>query len=108
MYRFSFHVNPTDLIELDARLGDIVLHDPLKAKALFRSVSNHNYIRPEVVVSECDQIFKNVHLLFIIQVCFLSIKTLSLLDHIHTESQVNYQFFGSSFKAKMKWSWPKI
>ncbi|XP_048121892.1 minichromosome maintenance domain-containing protein 2 isoform X2 [Alosa alosa] len=59
VYRFSFHVNPTDLIELDGRLGDIVLHDPLKARALFRSV------------------------------CFLSIKTLSLLDQIHTESQVN-------------------
>ncbi|XP_041922920.1 minichromosome maintenance domain-containing protein 2 isoform X2 [Alosa sapidissima] len=59
VYRFSFHVNPTDLIELDGRLGDIVLHDPLKARALFRSV------------------------------CFFSIKTLSLLDQIHTESQVN-------------------
>ncbi|KAL2085179.1 hypothetical protein ACEWY4_018499 [Coilia grayii] len=59
VYRFSFLVSPTDLIELDARLGDIVLHEPLKARALFRSV------------------------------CFLSIKTLSLMDQIHTESQVN-------------------
>lgn len=39
VYRFSFHVSPSDLTELDARLGDVVLHEPLKAKALFRSVS---------------------------------------------------------------------
>ncbi|KAI5620046.1 MCM domain-containing protein 2, partial [Silurus asotus] len=59
VYRFSFNVNPSDIVELDAKLGDCVLHDPLKATALFQSV------------------------------CFLSIKTLSLIEHIHTENQVN-------------------
>ncbi|XP_058231879.1 minichromosome maintenance domain-containing protein 2 [Hemibagrus wyckioides] len=59
VYRFSFDVNPTDIVELDARLGDCILHDPLKATSLFQSV------------------------------CFLSIKTLSLIEHIHTENQVN-------------------
>lgn len=32
-------MNPSDLIELDPRLGDCVLNDPLKATALFQSVS---------------------------------------------------------------------
>ncbi|XP_053467372.1 minichromosome maintenance domain-containing protein 2 [Ictalurus furcatus] len=59
VYRFCFDVNPSDMVELDARLGDCILHDPLKATSLFQSV------------------------------CFLSIKTLSLIEHIHTESQVN-------------------
>ncbi|KAM9416981.1 minichromosome maintenance domain-containing protein 2 [Salvelinus alpinus] len=59
VYRFCIRVNPSDLIELDPRLGDCVLNDPLKATALFQSV------------------------------CFLSIKTLSLIEKIHTESQVN-------------------
>ncbi|XP_051538860.1 minichromosome maintenance domain-containing protein 2 [Myxocyprinus asiaticus] len=59
VYRFSFDVNPSDVLELDATLGDCILHDPLKAAVLFQSV------------------------------CFLSIKTLSLIDHIETESQVN-------------------
>ncbi|CAB1349811.1 unnamed protein product [Coregonus sp. 'balchen'] len=59
VYRFCISVNPSDIIELDPRLGDCVLHDPLKATSLFQSV------------------------------CFLSIKTLSLIEKIHTESQVN-------------------
>ncbi|XP_067234113.1 minichromosome maintenance domain-containing protein 2 [Chanodichthys erythropterus] len=60
VYRFSFDVSPSDVLELDATLGDCLLHDPLKAVSLFQSV------------------------------CYLSIKTLSLIDdHIETESQVN-------------------
>ncbi|XP_056155687.1 minichromosome maintenance domain-containing protein 2 [Lampris incognitus] len=59
VYRFCVSVNPADVMELDPRLGDCVLHDPLTATALFRSV------------------------------CFLSIKTLSLIEKIHTENQVN-------------------
>ncbi|XP_071400206.1 minichromosome maintenance domain-containing protein 2-like [Centroberyx affinis] len=59
VYRFCIGVNPSDVIELDPTLGDCVLHDPLKATALFQSV------------------------------CFLAIKTLSLIEKIHTESQVN-------------------
>ncbi|MBN3309675.1 MCMD2 protein, partial [Amia calva] len=59
VYRFCIHVNPSDLIEIDARLGNCVLHDPVKASGLFQSV------------------------------CFISIKTLSLIEEIHTENQVN-------------------
>ncbi|XP_062297507.1 minichromosome maintenance domain-containing protein 2 [Scomber scombrus] len=59
VYRFCVSVNPSDVIEVDPVLGDCVLHDPLRATALFQSV------------------------------CFLAIKTLSLVDKIHTESQVN-------------------
>ncbi|KAM3860642.1 LOW QUALITY PROTEIN: minichromosome maintenance domain-containing protein 2 [Diretmus argenteus] len=59
VYRFCIRVNPSDVMEMDPMLGDCVLHDPLKATALFQSV------------------------------CFLSIKTLSLIEKIHTESQVN-------------------
>ncbi|XP_070784306.1 minichromosome maintenance domain-containing protein 2 [Enoplosus armatus] len=59
VYRFCISVNPSDVIEVDPVLGDCVLQDPLRATALFQSV------------------------------CFLAIKTLSLLEKIHTESQVN-------------------
>ncbi|XP_028288320.1 minichromosome maintenance domain-containing protein 2 [Parambassis ranga] len=59
VYRFCVTVNPSDVIEVDPVLGDCVLHDPLKATVLFQSV------------------------------CFLSIKTLSLIEKIHTENQVN-------------------
>ncbi|XP_061569387.1 minichromosome maintenance domain-containing protein 2 [Cololabis saira] len=58
VYRFCISVNPSDLTEMDPVLGDYVLHEPLTAIALFQSV------------------------------CFLSIKTLSLTEKIHTESQV--------------------
>ncbi|XP_042255268.1 minichromosome maintenance domain-containing protein 2 isoform X1 [Thunnus maccoyii] len=59
VYRFCISVNPSDVIEVDPVLGDYVLHDPLRATSLFQSV------------------------------CFLAIKTLSLVEKIHTESQVN-------------------
>ncbi|XP_022067067.2 minichromosome maintenance domain-containing protein 2 [Acanthochromis polyacanthus] len=59
VYGFRITVNPTDIIEVDPILGDCVLHDPLRAIVLFQSV------------------------------CFLAIKTLSLIEKIHTESQVN-------------------
>lgn len=39
MYRFCIVVNPSDVIEVDPELGDCVLHDPLRATALFQSVS---------------------------------------------------------------------
>lgn len=44
VYRFSFDVNPSDVLELDATLGDCILHDPVKAVALFQSVSFTNRI----------------------------------------------------------------
>ncbi|XP_056289846.1 minichromosome maintenance domain-containing protein 2 [Pseudoliparis swirei] len=59
VYRFCIGVNPSDVIEVDPVLGQRVLSDPLGATALFQSV------------------------------CFLAIKTLSLVEKIHTESQVN-------------------
>ncbi|KAK2859450.1 hypothetical protein Q5P01_004070 [Channa striata] len=59
LFRFCVSVNPSDLIEVDPVLGDCVLHDPLRAAALFQSV------------------------------CFLAIKTLSLVENIHTENQVS-------------------
>ncbi|KAM6900392.1 minichromosome maintenance domain-containing protein 2 [Xenentodon cancila] len=58
VYRFCISVNPSDLTEMDPVLGDCVLHDPLRATALFQSV------------------------------CCLAIKTLSLTEKIQTESQV--------------------
>ncbi|KAM3593117.1 uncharacterized protein V6R79_006501 [Siganus canaliculatus] len=59
VYRFCIGVNPSDVIEVDPVLGDCVLHNPLKATALFQSV------------------------------CYVAIKTLSLIDKIHTPCQVN-------------------
>nr|XP_040023274.1 minichromosome maintenance domain-containing protein 2 [Gasterosteus aculeatus aculeatus]XP_040023275.1 minichromosome maintenance domain-containing protein 2 [Gasterosteus aculeatus aculeatus]XP_040023276.1 minichromosome maintenance domain-containing protein 2 [Gasterosteus aculeatus aculeatus] len=59
VYRFCVTVNPSDVIEVDPVLGERVLCDPLGATALFQSV------------------------------CFLAIKTLSLVEKIHTQSQVN-------------------
>lgn len=40
VYRFCVSVNPSDVIEVDPVLGDCILRDPLKATALFQSVSN--------------------------------------------------------------------
>uniref|UniRef100_A0A8C5GQF6 Minichromosome maintenance domain-containing protein 2 n=1 Tax=Gouania willdenowi TaxID=441366 RepID=A0A8C5GQF6_GOUWI len=59
VFRFHISVNPSDVLEVDPLLGDCVLHDPLKATQLFQSV------------------------------CFLAIKTLSLVEKIQTESQVH-------------------
>ncbi|XP_006634062.2 minichromosome maintenance domain-containing protein 2 [Lepisosteus oculatus] len=59
VYRFCVRVNPTDVTEIDARLGNCILHDPLKAAGLFQSV------------------------------CFISIKTLSLIEKIYSENQVS-------------------
>ncbi|KAG7272304.1 hypothetical protein CRUP_014189 [Coryphaenoides rupestris] len=59
VYRLCVVVNPSDVMEVDAGLGDRVLHDPHTATRLFRSV------------------------------CFISIKTLNLIEKIHTENQVN-------------------
>lgn len=40
VYRFCVCVNPSDVIELDPLLGDWILHDPLRASALFQDVSD--------------------------------------------------------------------
>ncbi|XP_064409778.1 minichromosome maintenance domain-containing protein 2 [Latimeria chalumnae] len=59
VYRFNISVNPSDLTEIDTRIGNYVLHQPLKAVRLFQSV------------------------------CFIAIKTLSLVEQLQTENQVN-------------------
>ncbi|KFO20317.1 hypothetical protein H920_18299 [Fukomys damarensis] len=59
VYRFNILINPSDVLELDAELGNHILHHPLKAVQVFQSV------------------------------CFIAVKTLSLIGHLQTETQIN-------------------
>ncbi|XP_042828792.1 minichromosome maintenance domain-containing protein 2 isoform X4 [Panthera tigris] len=59
VYRFSILINPSDIVELDAELGNYILHQPLKAAHVFQSV------------------------------CFVAVKTLSLIGQLQTETQIN-------------------
>ncbi|XP_038966451.1 minichromosome maintenance domain-containing protein 2 isoform X5 [Rattus norvegicus] len=59
VYRFSILINPCDVVELDAELGNHILHHPLKAAQVFQSV------------------------------CFVAVKTLSLIGKLQTETQIN-------------------
>ncbi|XP_038204035.1 minichromosome maintenance domain-containing protein 2 [Arvicola amphibius] len=59
VYRFSVLVNPADVVELDAELGNHILHHPLKAAQVFQSV------------------------------CFVAVKTLSLIGQLQTETQIS-------------------
>ncbi|XP_001511732.2 minichromosome maintenance domain-containing protein 2 isoform X1 [Ornithorhynchus anatinus] len=59
VYRFNILINPSDVVELDAVLGNHILHKPLKAAQLFQSV------------------------------CFVAVKTLSLIEQLKTETQIN-------------------
>ncbi|KAH0617665.1 hypothetical protein JD844_016127 [Phrynosoma platyrhinos] len=59
VFRFLILVNPADIIELDAVLGNYVLHEPVKATKIFQSV------------------------------CFTAVKTLSLVQQLQTEAQMN-------------------
>ncbi|XP_063113469.1 minichromosome maintenance domain-containing protein 2 isoform X2 [Cavia porcellus] len=59
VYRFNILINPSDVLELDAELGNHVLHHPLKAAQVFQSV------------------------------CFIAVKTLSLIGQLQTETQIN-------------------
>ncbi|XP_038622560.1 minichromosome maintenance domain-containing protein 2 isoform X3 [Tachyglossus aculeatus] len=59
VYRFNILINPSDVVELDAVLGNHILHQPLKAAQLFQSV------------------------------CFVAVKTLSLIEQLKTETQIN-------------------
>ncbi|XP_074843223.1 minichromosome maintenance domain-containing protein 2 [Carettochelys insculpta] len=59
VYRFIISVNPSDIAELDATLGNHILHKPMKAAQIFQSV------------------------------CFIAIKTLSLIEQLETEAQIN-------------------
>ncbi|XP_052573561.1 minichromosome maintenance domain-containing protein 2 isoform X1 [Peromyscus californicus insignis] len=59
VYRFNILINPSDVVELDAELGNHILHHPLKAAQVFQSV------------------------------CFVAVKTLSLIGQLQTETQIN-------------------
>ncbi|EHA99343.1 hypothetical protein GW7_03617 [Heterocephalus glaber] len=59
VYRFNILINPSDVLELDAELGNHILHHPLKAAQVFQSV------------------------------CFIAVKTLSLIAQLQTETQIN-------------------
>ncbi|KAG8513875.1 Minichromosome maintenance domain-containing protein 2, partial [Galemys pyrenaicus] len=59
VYRFNILINPSDVVELDAELGNHILHQPLKAAQVFQSV------------------------------CFIAVKTLSLIEQLQTETQIN-------------------
>ncbi|XP_037361648.1 minichromosome maintenance domain-containing protein 2 isoform X3 [Talpa occidentalis] len=59
VYRFSILISPSDVVELDAELGNHILHQPLKAAQVFQSV------------------------------CFIAVKTLSLIGQLQTETQIN-------------------
>ncbi|XP_032036564.1 minichromosome maintenance domain-containing protein 2 [Aythya fuligula] len=59
VYRFVISINPSDIAELDATLGNYILHNPIKAAEIFQSV------------------------------CFVAIKTLSLIEHLQTEAQIS-------------------
>lgn len=39
VYRFNILINPSDIVELDAELGNYILHHPVKAAEVFQSVS---------------------------------------------------------------------
>ncbi|KAM5281482.1 minichromosome maintenance domain-containing protein 2 [Ctenodactylus gundi] len=59
VFRFNILINPPDVLELDAELGNHILHHPLKAAQVFQSV------------------------------CFIAVKTLSLIGQLQTETQIN-------------------
>ncbi|XP_019383300.1 PREDICTED: MCM domain-containing protein 2 [Gavialis gangeticus] len=59
VYRFIISVNPSDITELDTALGNQILHEPLKAAQIFQSV------------------------------CFIAVKTLSLIQQLQTEAQIS-------------------
>ncbi|XP_068018609.1 minichromosome maintenance domain-containing protein 2 [Melanerpes formicivorus] len=59
VYRFTISINPSDIAELDATLGNYILHHPLRAARVFQSV------------------------------CFIAIKTLSLIEQLQTEAQIS-------------------
>ncbi|KAJ6664043.1 hypothetical protein lerEdw1_008997 [Lerista edwardsae] len=59
VFRFLISVNPSDIAELDATLGNYILHEPAKVTRIFQSV------------------------------CFTAVKTLALIPQLQTEAQVS-------------------
>ncbi|KFP83745.1 MCM domain-containing protein 2 [Acanthisitta chloris] len=69
VYRFTVSINPSDIAELDATLGNYILHDPLQAAQIFQSV------------------------------CFIAVRTLSLIEQLQTEDQVSLHCYVLSLSA---------
>ncbi|XP_018409712.1 PREDICTED: MCM domain-containing protein 2 [Nanorana parkeri] len=59
VYRFVISINPVDITELNATLGNYILHEPLRASQIFQSV------------------------------CDATIRILSLIEQYQTEAQIN-------------------
>ncbi|XP_069816084.1 minichromosome maintenance domain-containing protein 2 isoform X2 [Dendropsophus ebraccatus] len=59
VYRFVISVNPMDITELNATLGNYILHEPVRAAAIFQTV------------------------------CDASVRTLSLIGEYRSEAQIN-------------------
>ncbi|XP_048364315.1 minichromosome maintenance domain-containing protein 2 [Sphaerodactylus townsendi] len=59
VFRFLISVNPSDIAELDATLGNYILHEPVKATQIFQTV------------------------------CFTAVKTLTLIQQLQTKAQMN-------------------
>ncbi|XP_077208375.1 minichromosome maintenance domain-containing protein 2 isoform X5 [Paroedura picta] len=59
VFRFLISVNPSDIAELDASFGNYILHEPMKATKIFQTV------------------------------CFTAVKTLTLIQQLQTEAQMN-------------------
>ncbi|XP_060099657.1 minichromosome maintenance domain-containing protein 2 isoform X2 [Heteronotia binoei] len=59
VFRFLISINPSDIAELDATLGNYILHEPVKATKIFQTV------------------------------CFTAVKTLTLIQQLQTEAQMN-------------------
>ncbi|XP_061660993.1 minichromosome maintenance domain-containing protein 2 isoform X2 [Syngnathoides biaculeatus] len=66
VYRICISVNPSDVIEVDPELGNCILHDPLRATALFQSVcfTAMKKLAVEKIHTECqvNVILKLTHL----------------------------------------------
>ncbi|CAM2106720.1 unnamed protein product [Caretta caretta] len=59
VYRFIISVNPSDIAELDAALGNQILHKPMKAAQIFQSINivlkpTHLPPLPSYVLSLCE------------------------------------------------------
>ncbi|XP_056378052.1 minichromosome maintenance domain-containing protein 2 isoform X2 [Hyla sarda] len=59
VYRFVISVNPMDITELNATLGNYILHEPVRAAAIFQSV------------------------------CDAAVRTISLIEEYQSEAQIN-------------------
>ncbi|KAM7176298.1 minichromosome maintenance domain-containing protein 2 isoform 2-T6 [Macrochelys suwanniensis] len=90
VYRFIISVNPSDIAELDVALGNQILHKPMKAVQIFQSVSEFVCLQRQKYIQHFKPDFSlQNHFIFELQVCFIAIKTLSLIEQLQTEAQIN-------------------